>query len=222
MTLSWSAGSTRCPHVLTQGGQVGAVGGDARCPGSVGAPPLDVVTSRCLIRGVVPKGLGSRLARAVPPPCGERVRYRRRFSRFLRFGRVDTATERFDWIISGRRPLLEGTCDGLAMKSRAVAAVPKFVRVPESYWAGTDVPELAGVPLPDRWVPEPDHRTGPILFSQGSLDVAEPAVRTRGWTQGLHYRSGPPHHPALSPGRRAHGWVRGGAGRLHGLRVPKR
>jgi hypothetical protein len=118
-----------------------------------------------------------------------RIWFRRRFGRSLRLSRPRTFNEKVNWrIIKDRRPLLEGTCDKLTMKERAQEAATGLVRVPRTYWVGSDVSELADLDLPERWVLKPNHRTGLVHLGKGRPDVADLADRTRGWTEGQHWR----------------------------------
>ena len=126
----------------------------------------------------------------VPVSVRRRLWFRRKFGVVLHLARPSTFNEKVNWrIINDRRPLLEGTCDKLVMKERALSSVPGRVRVARTLWAGTDVSELAGVDLPERWVLKPNHRTGLVYFGEGRADVADLLVRTRGWADGQHWRT---------------------------------
>jgi hypothetical protein len=93
-----------------------------------------------------------------------------------------TFTEKVNWrIIFDRRPLLVPTCDKLAMKEHALREAPGLVRVPRTYWAGTDVAGLAGVELPGRWVLKPNHSCRRVLVGGGPADPAALARATAGW-----------------------------------------
>ncbi len=118
-----------------------------------------------------------------------RLRYRRNFGRPLRLSRATTFTDKVNWrIMRDRRALLEGTCDKLAMKGYAESLAGDLVRVPQTYWVGTDVAELAGVELPERWVIKPNHSTGLVHLGEGQPDVAELARTTEGWLEDDHWR----------------------------------
>jgi hypothetical protein len=93
-----------------------------------------------------------------------------------------TFTEKVNWrICFDRRPLLAPTCDKLAMKEHALREAPGLVRVPHTYWAGTDVAGLAAVDLPDRWVLKPNHSCRRVLVGRGPADPAALARATAGW-----------------------------------------
>jgi hypothetical protein len=88
--------------------------------------------------------------------------------------------EKVNWrILNDRRPLLEWTCDKLAMKEH-VRAVPGL-RLPQTFWAGTSVRELADIELPEHWVLKPNHRSGIIFFGHGRPDVSSLETITRSW-----------------------------------------
>jgi hypothetical protein len=95
-----------------------------------------------------------------------------------------TFTEKINWrIVKDRRQILEGTCDKLATKSFALEHCGNLpLRVPETYWAGTDIGELAGVQLPATWVLKPNHRSdGMVFLGSGPPDVTALRARTAGW-----------------------------------------
>jgi hypothetical protein len=73
-------------------------------------------------------------------------------------------------ILYDRRPILEWTCDKLAMKE--YAAKTSRVRVPETYWSGTDLRELSDVELPEHWVFKPNHRSGKVFFGDRKPKIA--------------------------------------------------
>ncbi len=103
--------------------------------------------------------------------------------------RPRTFTEKLNWRISwDRRSLLASTCDKLAMKEAALERAAELVRVPRTYWAGTDVAELAGVDLPDRWVLKPNHSCARVLFGEGRADPARLAAATEGWLEERYWR----------------------------------
>lgn len=87
-------------------------------------------------------------------------------------------------ILYDRRPELSPTCDKLAMKDLALASGAD-VRIPETWWTGTDLVELRHVELPGAWVLKPNHSTnGRVVFGDGSVvDLAALAERTRGWLE---------------------------------------
>lgn len=118
--------------------------------------------------------------------------YHRRFGRLMPLVRPSTFTDKVNWrILRDRRPLLEGTCDKLWMKEHAARRAPGLVRVPQTYWAGTDLAELARVDLPQRWVLKPNHSTGKVVLGEGPADVAELARQTEGWlAEDLSRRTG--------------------------------
>lgn len=84
-------------------------------------------------------------------------------------------------VLYDRRPLLAPTCDKLAMKELARASGAD-VRIPRTYWSGSDLQELADVDLPPTWVLKPNHSTNArVIFGHGTADAAGLADRTQGW-----------------------------------------
>jgi hypothetical protein len=88
-----------------------------------------------------------------------------------------TFNEKLNWrILKDRRPLLEWTCDKLAMKDyveKTQADKDLGVRIPRTLWSGTDLRELSSVELPDHWVFKPNNRSGQVYFGHGRPNVAE-------------------------------------------------
>ena len=100
-----------------------------------------------------------------------------------------TFSEKVNWrILFDRRPLLAPTCDKLAMKEYARRVGPDTLHVPELYWSGTDVTELADVDLPPHWVLKPNNASGLVVLGSGRPDVDELAATTRGWEDVRHWR----------------------------------
>jgi hypothetical protein len=91
-----------------------------------------------------------------------------------------TFNDKVNWrILNDRRPLLEWTCDKLAMKEHACAIAG--LRVPRTYWAGRDLRELEGAALPAHWVLKPNHRSGLVHFGRGRPDIARLRELTAEW-----------------------------------------
>lgn len=121
-------------------------------------------------------------ATAVPVGVRRRRWYRKKFGRRFRPGAAETFTDKVNWrILYDRRPLLQGTCDKLWMKEHAERVAPGLVRVPRTYWSGTDVRELADLDLPERWVLKPNHSTKLVVLGRGLPDVDDLARATAGW-----------------------------------------
>ena len=121
---------------------------------------------------------------AIPVSLRRRRWYYRQFGRHLRSSQVVTFTDKVNWrILHDRRALLRGTCDKLWMKDHALRTAPGLVRVPETYWSGTDITELAAVDLPGRWVLKPNHSTKLVVLGEGRPDLDELGRLTKGWLE---------------------------------------
>jgi hypothetical protein len=95
--------------------------------------------------------------------------------------RPATFTEKVNWrVVHDRRPLIGQLGDKLAMKEHAARVLPAL-SVPRVLWTGTDVADLAGVDLPQRWVLKPNHGTMRVHIGAGRPDAAELARITAGW-----------------------------------------
>lgn len=115
--------------------------------------------------------------------------YRAAHGRWPAVLRPRSFTEKLNWRISwDRRPLLAHTCDKLAMKEHACRAAAGLVRVPETFWCGTDVADLVHADLPPRWVLKPNHTCMRVHFGEGRPDPGRLAARTSGWVQEEYWR----------------------------------
>jgi hypothetical protein len=100
--------------------------------------------------------------------------------RLPRFNKPESFNDKVNWrIINDRRPLIEWTCDKLAMKERA-RGVPGLL-IPKTLWVGTDLLALAAAELPEHWVLKPNNRTGLVYFGTGRPEIAKLEQRTAGW-----------------------------------------
>jgi hypothetical protein len=98
------------------------------------------------------------------------------------FSKPVTFSDKVNWrILNDRRPLLEWTCDKLAMKEYAENAGLDRLRVPRTIWSGSDLGELRAVDLPEHWVLKPNHRSGLIYFGHGQADPQELSAVTATW-----------------------------------------
>ena len=106
------------------------------------------------------------LFRLLPLALRRHVLHLRATGRWGNFRNPRTRTEKMQWrIINDRRPMVAMSCDKLASKeyAREVAAADGLqLRIPETYWVGTDVRELQALAarLPNRWVLKPNHSSG--------------------------------------------------------------
>ncbi len=99
-----------------------------------------------------------------------------------RFSKPVTFSDKVNWrILNDRRPLLEWTCDKLAMKEYAENAGLDRLRVPQTIWSGSDLGELRAADLPEHWVLKPNHRSGLIYFGHGQADLQELSAVTATW-----------------------------------------
>ena len=95
-----------------------------------------------------------------------------------------TFNEKINWrILNDRRPILEWTCDKLAMKEHAVKV--SGLQVPRTLWVGTDLRELANAELPEHWVLKPNHRSGEVFFGHGRPDLPSLTTITAKWLRSV-------------------------------------
>jgi hypothetical protein len=121
--------------------------------------------------------------RALPLSVRRRWWFWQAYRRRLDLRDPVTFAEKMNWrIVHDRRELLATTCDKMVSKELALAQCDGLpLRVPATYWSGTDLTELASVDLPDSWILKPNHRSGLVLFGSGRPDPAELREQTRGW-----------------------------------------
>ena len=130
---------------------------------------------------VNPLLLGARAVwRVLPVTTRRALLYRRAYGRLPDRRHPRRFSEKLDWrMLHDRRPQLVEACDKLASKDVARAAGVESARL---LWSGTDVAELAGVDLGERWVLKPNHRSGGIVhLGEGPADPAQLADVVRGW-----------------------------------------
>jgi hypothetical protein len=102
------------------------------------------------------------------------------------FRRPQTFNDKVNWrIIHDRRDRVAAACDKMRMKELARAAYPgTHLRIPETYWFGTDLraaPLLAGLPP---WVLKPNNSSGRVLFGPDPhTDVALLLEQMRDWSK---------------------------------------
>lgn len=127
-----------------------------------------------------------RMALTLPLTWQRRLLYLRAHGRLPSCRRPRTFTEKVNWrILNDRRASIALACDKLAAK--ALAERCPLVRVPATYWSGTDLAELAAADLPARWVLKPNNTSGAVFFGRGSagesLSTLEPLVEDwrRSW-----------------------------------------
>lgn len=100
------------------------------------------------------------------------------------FRRPRSFNEKVNWrILYDRRDRIVAACDKMRMKEMARAAYPGTqLRIPQTYWFGTDLrdaPDLADLPP---WVLKPNHSSGHALFGPDpQTDVAALLEQTRDW-----------------------------------------
>jgi TupA-like ATPgrasp len=144
--------------------------------------------------------LTERLLYRLPVGMERRLLYLCYHRRLPHFVRPVTFSEKVNWrIMNDRRPLLEWTCDKLAMKEYARQAGTGLLHVPRTFWSGSDISELSTVDLPEHWVLKPNHRSGPIYFGSGQSDCKELSAVTATWLD--NHQSATLHEWAYSRAR---------------------
>jgi hypothetical protein len=126
-------------------------------------------------------------AAPIPQVVKRRALYAVRHHRLPRLRQPRSFTEKLTWrILNDRRPILASTCDKLRVKEDGARA---GIDVARTLWSGVDLQDALGVPLPDRWVLKPNHRSGMVYFGRDAmtrLDLANLRRFTEGWMYDYH------------------------------------
>ena len=118
----------------------------------------------------------------LPTGIERRVLFGLAHGRIPHFGHPDTFNDKINWrMLNDRRPLLEWTCDKLAMKDYVLKQAPAGLHVPRTVWSGSDIRDLETTELPEHWVLKPNHRSGLIYFGRGKPDLRELSEVTATW-----------------------------------------
>ena len=122
----------------------------------------------------------------LPLPARRRALFTLKQARLPHFSNPVSFNDKINWrVLNDHRPLLEWTCDKLAMKDRAAGVAD--LHIPKTLWSGTDVGALASAELPEHWVLKPNHRSGLVYFGAGQPEIAQLKARTAGWLRQGHY-----------------------------------
>ena len=103
----------------------------------------------------------------------------RSFRRWGDFRRPRGYSEKLNWrAINDHRSLMAFTSDKLAAKDYVRTVVGQHdlhARLPETYWAGTDLNELRAIAahLPARWVLKPNHGCGRVRLLDTSVEPVD-------------------------------------------------
>lgn len=128
------------------------------------------------------RGAARSMIYSLPPGVERRLLYGYYNRKLPRFGKPVTFSDKVNWrILNDRRPLLEWTCDKLAMKEYASKQEIDRLHVPHTIWSGSDIHDLRSADLPERWVLKPNHRSGLIHFGRGQADCQDLTAVTATW-----------------------------------------
>ncbi len=125
--------------------------------------------------------------RLLPVRTAWRIRFLSAHHRWPRSNPPLTFNEKVIWrITEDRRPLIGVACDKLASK-RLVAERCPDVLIPEVFWKGDDLRELAEVDLKGRWVLKPNNGYGRVRFGEGAVSAARAGELARETADWLEY-----------------------------------
>lgn len=107
-----------------------------------------------------------RLVALIPLVVMRKVLYLFMIRRWGNFTEPATFNEKVNWrIFNDRRDRIVKACDKMWMKEMARAAYPSAnLRIPATYWSGTDLREAPDLTTLPPWVLKPNHSSGHALF----------------------------------------------------------
>jgi hypothetical protein len=120
--------------------------------------------------------------RHLPLRQRRQILYRRHHGRWPNLGvNAELFTEKMQQrILFDRRMLIGELGDKLKMKERGAQLAD--VRIPRTYWFGTELDDLASLAdFPDRWVLKPNNTSGKVIVGEGRPDIAALKRQTRDW-----------------------------------------
>lgn len=121
---------------------------------------------------------------AIPVPILRQAYHLTMIHRRGNFRQPSTFNEKVNWrILNDRRDRIIAACDKMRMKEMARTAYPGAqLRIPQTYWSGTDLrdaPDLATLPP---WVLKPNHSSGHALFGPDpKTDLDTLVAQTQSW-----------------------------------------
>jgi hypothetical protein len=121
---------------------------------------------------------------AIPLPVLRHALFRVVMGKRGNFREPQTFNEKVNWrIFNDRRDRIVKACDKMWMKDMAAEAYAGAdLRIPATYWSGTDLrdaPDLTSLPP---WVLKPNHSSGHALFGpEPRTDLADLRKRTERW-----------------------------------------
>lgn len=130
------------------------------------------------------EALNRRLQRALPVPVLRHFLHLTMLGTLGNFEDPRTFNEKVNWrILYDRRDRIAAACDKLRMKEMARAAHPgPELRIPETYWTGTDLRDAPDLATMAPWVLKPNHSSGQVLFGpQPQTDVTQLIRQTKDW-----------------------------------------
>lgn len=125
-----------------------------------------------------------RVVERIPVPALRHLLYLAMIRKRGNFTDPKTFNEKVNWrIFHDRRDRIVRACDKMWMKEMAREAYPGAdLRIPATYWSGTDLrdaPDLASLPP---WVLKPNASSGRALFGPGPQTAVSDLLRqTRSW-----------------------------------------
>lgn len=125
-----------------------------------------------------------RAVAAIPLPLLRQALYLMLIRKPGDFTDPKTFNEKVNWrIFNDRRDRIVKACDKMWMKEMARSAYPSAeLRIPATYWSGTDLTEAPDLTTLPPWVLKPNHSSGRALFGPDPhTDLAALIAQTATW-----------------------------------------
>ena len=122
----------------------------------------------------------------IPLPVLRQALYVAQIGRWGHFADPKTFNEKVNWrIFNDRRDRIIKACDKMWMKEMAREACPSpDLRIPATYWSGTDLREAPDLTSLPPWVLKPNHSSGHALFGPDpQTELASAIEQTRSWLE---------------------------------------
>lgn len=135
------------------------------------------------------KKLGWVLLGALPAVLSRAIIIRRKSGRWPRLRDPRGLNDKINWrILHDHRALWDWTCDKLAAREHASRLSPGIL-LPEVLWSGTDVREIASLPIDGRWILKSNSSSRDVIIGQGRPDVEDLAGQVAAWDDDFQDRA---------------------------------
>lgn len=128
---------------------------------------------------------------SMPLPLARKILFKHRFGYFPNTRHPQTFQEKLNYrVLFDRRELLITASSKVESKSFVESLNVPSLRVPRTYWHGSNLEELESLVAPSDWILKPSHRSGAVLFgTQGPICIMHHRNELQTWLQEREYRT---------------------------------